>query len=106
MLQGCSTTQAAGADEHFTISNGELMRPTGYREWVFVGAPVTPNDLNNGKATIPHRTMQACLPRQLHSRRNPVMPVTRPVQPMTLYLSSTIQCCALVKGRVKRRLAA
>lgn len=32
---------------------GELIRPTGYREWVFIGAPVTPNDLNNGKAAFP-----------------------------------------------------
>ena len=33
--------------------NGELIRPQGYREWVFVGAPVTPNDLNNGAAAFP-----------------------------------------------------
>jgi hypothetical protein len=32
---------------------GELVRPTGYREWVYVGTPVTPNDLNNGKAAFP-----------------------------------------------------
>ncbi|MFT7461106.1 MAG: hypothetical protein ACI909_003800, partial [Planctomycetota bacterium] len=28
-------------------------RPTGYREWVYVGTPVTPNDMNNGKAAFP-----------------------------------------------------
>lgn len=33
--------------------NGELVRPTGYRKWVFVGAPVTPNDMNNGHAAFP-----------------------------------------------------
>ena len=33
--------------------SGELVRPTGYREWVYVGTPVTPNDLNNGKAAFP-----------------------------------------------------
>lgn len=32
---------------------GELVRPTGYREWVFIGAPLTPNDMNDGKAAFP-----------------------------------------------------
>ncbi|MEL6189537.1 MAG: cytochrome P460 family protein [Myxococcota bacterium] len=32
---------------------GELVRPTGYREWIYVGTPVTPNDLNDGKAPFP-----------------------------------------------------
>jgi hypothetical protein len=32
---------------------GELMQPVGYREWIFVGTPVTPNDMNNGKAPFP-----------------------------------------------------
>lgn len=32
---------------------GELVRPTGYREWIFVGAPLTPNDMNDGKAAFP-----------------------------------------------------
>lgn len=32
---------------------GELVRPEGYREWIFVGTPVTPNSLNNGKAAFP-----------------------------------------------------
>ena len=34
-------------------SENELIRPEGYREWVFVGAPVTPNDMNDGKAPFP-----------------------------------------------------
>ncbi len=33
--------------------NGELARPTGYREWIYIGAPLTPNDMNNGKAVFP-----------------------------------------------------
>jgi len=41
------------AGDAFTIENGELQRPTGYREWVYVGTPVTPNDMNNGKASFP-----------------------------------------------------
>ncbi|KXF83572.1 cytochrome P460 [Enterovibrio coralii] len=43
----------ANAEEYFTIQDGELQRPTGYREWVYVGTPVTPNDMNNGKAAFP-----------------------------------------------------
>ena len=35
------------------MKNGELERPTGFREWIYVGTPVTPNDLNNGKAAFP-----------------------------------------------------
>lgn len=43
----------AMAEEYFTIENGQLERPTGYREWVYVGTPLTPNDLNDGKAAFP-----------------------------------------------------
>lgn len=34
-------------------SSGELIRPTGYREWVYIGTPLTPNDMNDGKAAFP-----------------------------------------------------
>jgi hypothetical protein len=34
-------------------SDGKLKLPTGYRRWVFVGAPLTPNGLNNGNAGFP-----------------------------------------------------
>lgn len=34
-------------------ASGELERPEGYREWIFVGAPVTPNDLNPPEAPFP-----------------------------------------------------
>lgn len=34
-------------------SDGKLELPTGFRRWVFVGAPLTPNGLNNGKAGFP-----------------------------------------------------
>ena len=34
-------------------SDGKLKLPTGFRKWVFVGAPLTPNGLNNGKAGFP-----------------------------------------------------
>lgn len=44
---------SAGAEEYFVIEDGELQRPTGYREWVYIGTPVTPNDMNDGKAAFP-----------------------------------------------------
>lgn len=34
-------------------SSGEMLIPADYRQWVFVGAPVTPHDLNNGQAAFP-----------------------------------------------------
>lgn len=33
--------------------DGSVKRPDGYREWVFVGAPLTPNALNDGEAAFP-----------------------------------------------------
>ena len=47
------TAGPAAAEEFYSIKNGQLERPTGYREWIYVGAPVTPNDLNDGKAAFP-----------------------------------------------------
>jgi len=34
-------------------ADGKLKLPTGFRAWVFIGAPLTPNGLNNGKAGFP-----------------------------------------------------
>lgn len=33
--------------------SGEVVRPEGYREWIFVGSPLTPHALNDGKAPFP-----------------------------------------------------
>ena len=44
---------SAQAADYFNFSKGQLERPTNYREWVYVGTPVTPNDMNNGKAAFP-----------------------------------------------------
>ncbi len=33
--------------------DGNLVLPTGFREWVFVGGTITPNGLNDGKALFP-----------------------------------------------------
>lgn len=43
--------KAAGAAKYNQA--GELVRPQGYREWIYMGAPLTPNDMNNGKAAFP-----------------------------------------------------
>jgi hypothetical protein len=34
-------------------ASGELILPKDYREWVFVGSPLTPNALNHGHAAFP-----------------------------------------------------
>src|SRR5258708_25047298 len=33
-------------------SDGKMKLPTGYRAWIFLGAPLTPEVLNNNKATF------------------------------------------------------
>ncbi len=33
--------------------DGKLKLPTGFRKWVFIGAPLTPNALNGGNASFP-----------------------------------------------------
>ena len=47
-----TAVNASGSTALFE-SDGKLKLPTGYRRWVFVGAPLTPNGLNNGKAGFP-----------------------------------------------------
>jgi hypothetical protein len=44
--------QTDGSAAVFT-SDGQLQIPKGFRRWVFVGAPLTPNGLNGGKANFP-----------------------------------------------------
>ena len=34
-------------------AEGKLKQPVGYRKWVYVGSPLTPNDLNDGEASFP-----------------------------------------------------
>jgi hypothetical protein len=43
----------AQADKAYSYKDGALERPVGYREWIYVGTPVTPNEMNNGKAAFP-----------------------------------------------------
>lgn len=33
--------------------DGQLIRPRGWRKWVYVGTPLTPHDMNDGKAAFP-----------------------------------------------------
>ncbi len=49
------TVQADAHEEYEAAFNkdGELIRPAGWREWVFVGSPLTPNSLNGGVAAFP-----------------------------------------------------
>ena len=46
---------AAQAQQSAVVFNadGTMQLPTGFRRWVFVGAPLTPNALNDGKANFP-----------------------------------------------------
>jgi len=44
---------AAAKYEATFNADGELIRPAGWREWVFVGSPLTPNTLNGGEAAFP-----------------------------------------------------
>ena len=51
---GSSSKFQPDDDSFFTIDlAGNLTRPDSYREWVYVGTPVTPDELNNGKAPFP-----------------------------------------------------
>ncbi len=34
-------------------ASGEMIRPEGWREWIYVGTPVTPNSLNPPEAAFP-----------------------------------------------------
>lgn len=55
------TDSSANAGEKVTkhtwieyTSEGKLKRPpVSFRKWVYVGTPVTPNDMNDGKANFP-----------------------------------------------------
>jgi hypothetical protein len=57
--RGNKVSAAPDANEHGTTPtvtfnrDGELVRPTGYRKWIHVGTPLTPHDMNNGKAAFP-----------------------------------------------------
>jgi hypothetical protein len=47
-----SAAQSEGSAAVFN-ADGTVQLPAGFRKWVFVGAPLTPNGLNDGKANFP-----------------------------------------------------
>jgi hypothetical protein len=53
MLAGVAQAQSASSWGPKYNAKGELIVPTDYHEWVFLGSPLTPNALNNGKAGFP-----------------------------------------------------
>jgi len=53
LFQGHSAVAQAQESAAVFTSDGKLQIPTGFRKWVFVGAPLTPNGLNNGQANFP-----------------------------------------------------
>ena len=48
-----ATTEASQARYYEFDSEDRLIRPVGYREWVYVGTPLTPNELNPPEAPFP-----------------------------------------------------
>lgn len=50
-LKGQSVPQSKGSVKY--TADGQLMLPKGFRRWIFIGAPLTPNGLNDGKAGFP-----------------------------------------------------
>lgn len=48
-----STDRARHADQPRFTDSGELEQPRDFRQWVFVGSPLTPNALNGGAAGFP-----------------------------------------------------
>jgi hypothetical protein len=57
LVMGLNAPKASAAEKQAPLykfdGSGNLLQPKGYRQWVFVGSPVTPNDMNNGKAAFP-----------------------------------------------------
>ena len=53
LLMGGAVADDSKKYEATFAVDGELIRPTGWREWVFVGSPLTPNSLNGGNASFP-----------------------------------------------------
>ena len=52
VLAGAAAPNGTTAGIEFT-PDGKLKKPEGYRKWMYVGTPLTPNDLNGGEAGFP-----------------------------------------------------
>ncbi len=56
LVLGTASESQADSHQMYTAEfneAGELIRPAGWREWIFVGSPLTPNSLNGGTAAFP-----------------------------------------------------
>ena len=53
LLVGVALLLGASGKRSLFDRDGALLQPEGYREWTFVGAPVTPNSLNPPEAPFP-----------------------------------------------------
>jgi len=53
VLEGAAAPPANPTEPVKFTEDGKLMKPDGYRKWVYVGTPLTPNDLNGGEAPFP-----------------------------------------------------
>lgn len=42
-----------GVGDYTFDAEGNLIRPEGYRQWIYIGTPLTPNDLNPPEAAFP-----------------------------------------------------
>jgi Cytochrome P460 len=47
------TTASAPSTTAQYTADGKLKLPVGFRRWIFIGAPTTPNALNDGEANFP-----------------------------------------------------
>lgn len=52
-LAGAAAAPAEPTSRVEFTSDGKLKQPAGYRQWTYVGTPLTPNDLNDGEASFP-----------------------------------------------------
>lgn len=53
VLANPSLAQTAPMDRAHFNSKGDLIRPEGWREWIYIGTPLTPNSLNPPQAAFP-----------------------------------------------------
>ena len=53
VLAGAAEPRAGQASPVEFTADGKLKRPEGYREWIYIGTPLTPNDMNGGEAAFP-----------------------------------------------------
>jgi Cytochrome P460 len=53
VLEGAAAPPTNATESVKFTEDGKLMKPEGYRKWVYVGTPLTPNDLNGGEAPFP-----------------------------------------------------